>query len=296
MLADAAATEKELDSIFSCLPSDSVGRVIEAMVHTVMAGGKRLRASLVLGATRLATGSDELPSGAIRVAAAYECLHAYSLIHDDLPAMDNAALRRGKPACHIAYDEATAILAGDGLQSLAFEILASSLTGASTELRVSLLELLAKASGVAGMVGGQMLDIEAEGRKMNFAEMKRMQEMKTGALIKAAVLSGGMIGGASSTLLEGLASYGESVGLAFQIADDLLDKNSDPKTLGKPAQQDAAADKASFVHALGFEAASAEADRLVNKAHESLSEAVGYATPQLTYMLDLADFTTQRQA
>ncbi|MED5352127.1 MAG: polyprenyl synthetase family protein, partial [Pseudomonadota bacterium] len=192
---DAAAVERYLGALFDDMngPAD---RLAGSMRYATMNGGKRLRACLVLAAARLAAGS--LPEGAMAVAASVECLHAYSLVHDDLPAMDDSDTRRGEPSCHIAFDEATAILAGDALQTLAFELLADANTHADGSVRAALVATLARAAGLDGMAGGQMLDLEAESRAMTLDEVRQMQAMKTGALIQYAAAAGGIHGGADA--------------------------------------------------------------------------------------------------
>ena len=220
------------------------------MAYAVLNGGKRMRAALVFGAARMASGAhhDAAPSEAmLRTAAAIEFLHAYSLVHDDLPAMDDAAIRRGQPSCHIEFDEATAILAGDALQTMAFEILADPRTHGDAAIRIQLVTTLAKAAGLQGMAGGQMLDLQAENRQFNLAETKQMQMMKTGALLSCAVICGGIVGGASAKLLAAQTAFAQHLGLAFQIADDLLDYAGDASVMGKPSGQDADRGKAGFV-------------------------------------------------
>jgi farnesyl diphosphate synthase len=221
-----------------------------------------------------------------------ECLHAYSLIHDDLPAMDDAETRRGKPSCHIAFDEATAILAGDALQTLAFEILADEATHPDSAVRVALVATLARASGLAGMAGGQMLDLQAETRELTLAETEQMQMMKTGALIACAATCGAIVGGASSPLKAAIAAYADKLGLAFQIADDLLDYDGDSDGMGKPVGQDAIKGKASFVTLMGLENAKNEADNLIDKAQNSLAPWQDDAE----YLQALASFAVTRRS
>ena len=293
LLADAAATEMALTDQFDRLALGSAPRLVEAMRYAAMAGGKRLRAGLVLGAARLASRQDN-PRGAITVAASFECLHAYSLIHDDLPAMDDAETRRGKPSCHLAFDEAAAILAGDALQTLAFELLADPDLHPDPAVRAGLVMDLATASGVNGMAGGQMLDLEAETRRFDLDETRVMQAMKTGALITAAAVAGGRIGGADADMLMALKHYAEHLGLAFQIADDLLDRSSDAGAMGKPTGRDEDAGKASFVDVMGADAARLEAQRLVDEANEILTNASGNSAPWLDYMIKISSFSIGR--
>lgn len=294
LLADARQTEEFLTALFAEKATGAAPRLVEAMAYSALNGGKRMRAALVLGAARLASGSAQ-PAGAVRVAAAFECLHAYSLIHDDLPAMDDAETRRGKPSCHLAFDEATAILAGDALQTLAFELLADSAAHDDPAVRAGLVSALASASGVAGMAGGQMLDLEAETRSLDLDETKIMQAMKTGALIRASARAGGLVGGGDEALMAALDTYAARIGLAFQIADDILDRDAEAATLGKPVGRDQDAGKASFVDLLGLDGARAEAGRLVDQAGAALTEAATGSTPALDYMLELSIFIIRRE-
>ena len=287
---DAAACEAVLKQLIAT--SDGPASQLRvAMEYGLLNGGKRMRASLVLAAARMVSGDMMDTVGALRTAAAIECLHAYSLIHDDLPAMDDADTRRGKPSCHSLFDEATAILAGDALQSMAFDILAADATHADPAVRVRLIKKLAQASGLDGMAGGQMLDLEAEKRPFDIAETKQMQMMKTGALISCAVISGGIIAGADHAILSAQEAYARHLGLAFQIADDLLDHIGDPVLLGKPAGQDANRGKAGFVVHLGRQAAAAEARRLVEDANRALAPWQEAAK----YMQNLAEFAITRE-
>jgi len=253
-----------------------------------------VRAGLVLGAARLAADAETSP-GALRVAAAFECLHAYSLVHDDLPAMDDAELRRGKPACHVRFDEATAILAGDALQTLAFTLLADPMTHPDGAVRAGLVATLADAAGVVGMAGGQMLDLEAETRRFDLAETTRMQALKTGALIRASARAGGLHGGAGADLMDALDAWSEAVGLAFQIADDLLDRSSSADAMGKPTGRDDEVGKASFVTIMGADAAEKEALRLIEEGNARLTLAAGSSTQWVDYMLELSSFIIRRQ-
>ena len=289
---DAAACDAVLQQLIAETKGPA-NRLIEAMQYAVFNGGKRMRAALVLGASRMALGADDAAAskGALRTAAAIECLHAYSLVHDDLPAMDDADMRRGKPSCHKVFGDATAILAGDALQTMAFEILAGEATHDDAAIRLRLVAQLADASGLAGMAGGQMLDLEAETRPFNLAETSEMQMMKTGALISCAAISGGIVGGADDQLLAAQAAYAKHLGLAFQIADDLLDYDGDSTVLGKPAGQDAVRGKAGFVALMGGDAAAAEAKRLIDEANNALAPWQGAGK----YMQDLAVFAITRK-
>ena len=290
VLRDTAAVERHLDDMFNGL-SGPASRLIDAMRYATMNGGKRLRAALVLASSRLAGGAPER-DGALNVAAAVECLHAYSLVHDDLPAMDDSPTRRGQPACHVAFDETTAILAGDALQTLAFGLLSDPQTHQDPLRRARLVSALATASGVAGMAGGQMLDLEAEVRPMSLDEVRQMQGMKTGALIRFAAVAGGIHGGGDESLEAALADYARDLGLAFQIADDLLDYDGDQATLGKPAGQDADRGKASFVALMGLDAARQAAADLIGGAEAALHGRGDAAEP----LLEIARFAIERRS
>ena len=242
------------------------------MRYATLGGGKRLRAFLTIETARALGRTDEGPR---RAGAAIECVHAYSLIHDDLPSMDDDDLRRGRPTTHRAFDEATAILAGDALQALAFEILADPATDPLAEARVALCLGLARAIGLAGMVGGQMLDIAAERRTapLSVEEIARLQAMKTGALLKFSVEAGTRLAGAGATARTALETYGRAIGAAFQIADDILDVESDAATLGKRAGKDAEQNKGTLVGALGLDGARRELARLVDEAVSAVDAA-----------------------
>jgi farnesyl diphosphate synthase len=248
------------------LPAVQGNRLREAMRYSVLGQGKRLRPFLVVESARL-FGVDE--AQALRVGAALEALHCYSLVHDDLPAMDNDDLRRGQPTTHRKFDEATAILAGDGLLTWAFEVLADAATHPSADARVQLVSALAKSAGEAGMVGGQMLDIEAETRGFeNYAAIAQMQAGKTGALFRFSCEAGAILAQADAAPLR---LYADHIGLAFQIADDILDVESSAEALGKATQKDSAKGKATFVDLLGLQEAKLEAQRLVDQACAALS-------------------------
>ena len=237
--------------------------------------------------------TDMAPSEAmLRTAAAIECLHAYSLVHDDLPAMDDAATRRGQPSCHIEFDEATAILAGDALQTMAFEILADPRTHSDAAIRIQLVATLAKAAGMQGMAGGQMLDLQAEQKDFDLHQTQQMQMMKTGALMSCAVICGGIVGGASPKLLAAQTSFAQHLGLAFQIADDLLDYAGDASVMGKPAGQDANRGKAGFVALMGLEEARQAAHRMIADANAELAPWQNLAE----YMQNLATFAITRNS
>ena len=244
-------------------PTGLEARVYEAMRYSALAPGKRLRPLLVLAAARLFGVARR---SALQVAAAVEMVHAYSLIHDDLPAMDDSDLRRGRPTCHKRFDEATAILAGDGLLTMAFEVLAHPDTHGDPAVRCELVAALASAAGSAGMVGGQMIDLIAERQTLDIAAITRLQRMKTGALIAFSCEAGGILGKAVGDLRTTLRGYAHDLGLAFQIADDLLDVEGDAAETGKPVGADVAAGKATFVSILGASRARAQAELLVDQA------------------------------
>ncbi len=259
-----AATGVE-DALETLLPPPTT-TVAEAMRYATLSGGKRLRAFLAIETAML----FRVPvTSAIRAAAAVECIHAYSLIHDDLPAMDNDDLRRGKPTVHRKWDDATAILAGDALQALAFEILAAPQTAQDPTIRCKLIARLAQASGAAGMVGGQALDIAAEtaGSPLNLEQITDLQALKTGALICWAVEAGAILGKSDAT---NLIAFAQALGLAFQIQDDILDVTSSAELTGKATQKDSAAGKATFVSLLGLEGAQKKARDLVSTACDTL--------------------------
>ena len=275
------------------LPKGDTGeaRVFEAMRYSSLGGGKRLRAFFVLAGATLFRVSA---LSALRAASAIEFVHAYSLIHDDLPAMDDDDLRRGRPSCHKAFDEATAILAGDALQALAFEVLVHEDTHGDPGVRTALVAELAKAAGAHGMVGGQMLDLlaETQGSDMSIGAITRLQRLKTGALISFSCTSGAILGKASEPLRAALAAYAHDVGLAFQIVDDLLDIEGTAEELGKTPGKDTAAGKATFVSILGKDRARAQADLLARQAAAHL-EPFGTAGDLLK---QAAEFVVTRRA
>jgi farnesyl diphosphate synthase len=238
-------------------------RLIEAMRYSALGGGKRLRAFLAMESAAL-FGVDR--RCAARVGAAIEMVHAYSLVHDDLPAMDDDDLRRGKPSCHRAFDEATAILAGDALQTRAFEVLAEHDTHSNPEARCEMVAALALAAGARGMVGGQMIDMVSEGQSLNAEQITRLHALKTGRLIQVSAEAGAIMGRANAAQRNLLAGYGRDLGAAFQIADDLLDATGTTEETGKTAGKDEAAGKATLVSVLGVERARAQAEALANQA------------------------------
>lgn len=266
-----AALEKLLDDRVRNGEIVRPERLMAAMRHGVLNGGKRLRPFLVMESAAL-FAADKEP--ALRVAAALECIHCYSLVHDDLPAMDNDDVRRGQPTVHRAFDEAAAILAGDSLLTYAFEIVASDETELPAATRTKLVAALARAAGHGGMAGGQVLDLAAETRKPDEAGIITLQAMKTGALIRFACEAGAIIGNATPEDRERLAEYGAAIGLAFQLADDLLDVTSDATSMGKATGKDAAAGKATLVSLHGVEWTKKQLQGLVEQA-EMLLEPFG---------------------
>jgi len=275
----ATDTESLLDRLLGTeLVQQELGRprrLLDAMRYASLGAGKRFRPFLVVESAALfgVPGTQ-----ALMVGAALECVHCYSLVHDDLPAMDNDALRRGQPTAHKAFDEATAILAGDGLLTFAFDILARPETHPSPAVRVELVAALARASGLGGMAGGQMLDLAAEGRfdggrvqRLGESAIVNLQAMKTGALLSFACRSGGILGEGSEQKRAALERYGSAVGRAFQIADDLLDVEGDPALVGKSTGKDAEAGKATMVGILGIDGAKARLRALVAEAETALT-------------------------
>jgi farnesyl diphosphate synthase len=248
-------------------PEGPEAQLAEAMRYAALGGGKRLRAFLVMESAALFSVSETC---AARVAAAIEMLHAYSLVHDDLPAMDDDDLRRGKPSTHKAFDEATAILAGDALQARAFEVLAEPDTHSDPQARCELVAALGAAAGARGMAGGQMIDMVAEGQVLDGPAVARLQALKTGRLIQFSAEAGAILGRAPIVQRHLLAAYGRDVGAAFQIADDLLDAEGSTEETGKTAGKDAAAGKATMVAVLGVERARAQAELLARQAAEHL--------------------------
>ena len=266
-VADATAIAARLtDAVIErllVLPPGLEARVYEAMRFAALAPGKRLRPLLVLAGARLFGVAQR---SALQVAAAVEMVHAYSLIHDDLPAMDNSDFRRGRPTCHRQFDEATAILAGDGLLTMAFEALSHPDAHGDPAARCELVAALATAAGAAGMVGGQMIDLIAERQPLDIGAITRLQRMKTGALIAFACEAGAVLARATGEARTALRGYAHDLGLAFQIADDLLDVEGSSAETGKPVGADAVAGKATFVSILGVERARAQGELLVNQA------------------------------
>jgi farnesyl diphosphate synthase len=283
-----ARTEEALGHFLPAAASRPA-KLHEAMRYTTLGGGKRVRPLLVHAAGELFGAGDDAVA---RAACAVEMIHVYSLVHDDMPCMDDDALRRGKPTVHVAYDEATALLVGDALQAQAFEVLAGAGDVAPARL-VTMLRLLAEAAGSAGMCGGQAIDLDSVGISMTLEELERMHQLKTGAMLRVSVLLGALCGkDLSPQELDALKDYSRAIGLAFQVVDDVLDATADSATLGKTAGKDAAANKPTYVSILGLEPSKALAEQLRRQAHEAL-------TPfgeQALRLRELADLIVQRKA
>ena len=279
------------DALETLLPpvEGAEARLVDAMRYAVLGGGKRLRAFLVMETAALFGVSETC---AARAAASVEMLHAYSLVHDDLPAMDDDDLRRGKPSTHKAFDEATAILAGDALQTRAFEILAESGTHSDPEARCELIAALGAASGAHGMAGGQMIDMVTQGQTLDGPAVTRLQALKTGRLIQYSAEAGAILGRAQTRQRHLIAAYGRDLGSAFQIADDLLDVEGTTQETGKTAGKDAAAGKATMVAVLGPELARSHADMLARQAADHLE---GFGE-QAALLRALAAFVVQRRS
>ena len=252
----------------------------EVMRYGVLDGGKRLRPLLVLAAAQAVEGNLE---AALRAACSVELIHAYSLIHDDMPCMDNDVLRRNKPTVHVQYGEASALLAGDAMQALAFEILATPSEKIDPAMGAQLCYLLAKAAGQDGMAGGQAIDLASVGKSLNHQELQKMHELKTGTLLKASVVMGAMCGQVSPSVLEQLSVFGEKIGLAFQVVDDILDVTADSAVLGKTAGKDAMQNKPTYVSILGMDKATELAQTLYKEALMALQNT------KLTHQQPLAE-------
>lgn len=276
-------------ALSSWVPEDAPAQLGQAMRYAVLDGGKRLRPLLVLGAAEAVHGNA---GAAMRAACAVELIHAYSLVHDDMPCMDNDVLRRGKPTVHVRFGEATALLAGDALQALAFELLAPADAGIPDRTQARLTRLLALAAGHAGMAGGQAIDLAAVGRSLTEDELRHMHRLKTGALLQASVMMGAACGEPDARALAGLETYGRALGLAFQVVDDILDVTADSATLGKTAGKDAAQDKPTYVSLLGLERARAHARELLVQAHDALATT---GLPDTRALAALADMVVDRE-
>ena len=272
------------------VPPDAPAGLGAAMRYAVLGGGKRLRALLVLAASEAVHGN---PDAALRAACAVELIHAYSLVHDDLPCMDDDVLRRGKPTVHVKFGEAQALLAGDALQALAFECLLPEGPAVPAAMQASLARLLARASGAQGMAGGQAIDLASVGKPLTESELRHMHQLKTGALLQASVAMGAAcapqaLGGRAQAAL---GDYGAALGLAFQVVDDILDVTADSAALGKTAGKDAQADKPTYVSLLGLAPARALAERLRAQAHDALNAC---GLPDVAALRALADQVVQR--
>jgi len=288
MKAVQAQTEAALDA-FLPAASRTPTKLHEAMRYTVLGGGKRVRPLLAYAGGEL-FGADA--DAVVRAACAVEMIHAYSLVHDDMPCMDDDDLRRGKPTVHVAYDEATALLVGDALQAQAFEVIAGS-TGVAPQRLVTMLRLLAEAAGSAGMCGGQAIDLDSVGFKLSLEQLERMHQLKTGAMLRVSVLLGALAGrDLDAVELDALKDYARAIGLAFQVVDDVLDATEDSATLGKTAGKDAAANKPTYVSILGLEESRALAEQLRQQAHAALAP----FGEQALRLRELADLIVQRKA
>lgn len=277
---------RQLDQQLQFKLNNTPTKLIEAVRYATLNNGKRLRPALIYAiGEALSIPLEKLDAAA----CAIELIHSYSLVHDDLPAMDDDELRRGKPTCHIQFDEATAILVGDAQQTLAFELLANDpLLEADT--KIELIRLLGHASGVAGMIGGQMIDIESEGNLPSLSELKNMHLMKTGAIIQCALLMGACQSTRYQQLKPTIEQYGAAIGLAFQVQDDILDIESDTETLGKPQGSDLEADKSTYPKLLGIEEAKNYRDQLINDAIVQLQQ----ADINSTFLTDITHYIAQR--
>ena len=260
----------------------------DAMRYAVLDGGKRLRPLLVLAAAEAVQGHAE---AALRAACAAELIHAYSLVHDDMPCMDNDVLRRGKPTVHVQFGEAQALLAGDALQAVAFELLTPDGSAIPAATQATLCRLLARAAGSAGMAGGQAIDLASVGRALTESQLREMHRLKTGALLQGSVLMGAVCGHAEGAAYQALSDYGAAMGLAFQVVDDILDVVADSATLGKTAGKDAAADKPTYVSLLGLDRAQAHAQELLAQAHAALARS---GLPDTRALAALADMVVGR--
>ncbi len=276
------------DSPYSKKDDPELQRLKSACAYSVNNGGKRIRPALLYATAHCCSNTNNAEDLDL-LAVALECIHSYSLVHDDLPAMDNDDLRRGKPTCHIAYDEATAILVGDGLQAFAFELITRTKSlDASTQIR--LIKTLAQAAGNFGMVGGQMIDLQSENREIPLALLEHMHCLKTGALIRSSVMMGAIAATANEQTLTALDNYAQAIGLAFQVQDDILDIESDTQTLGKKQGADIKLNKPTYPALLGLPKAKAKAAKLIDEAHKALDK----TSMNCALLHDLADFIVIR--
>ncbi|WP_422732624.1 polyprenyl synthetase family protein [Microbulbifer magnicolonia] len=283
----AARVEAEIERALE--PSTAgAEKLFAAMRYAALGPGKRLRPGLVYACAQTLRGADFVPARCDAAAAALECIHAYSLVHDDLPAMDDDDLRRGRPTCHIEFNEACAILAGDALQTQAFELLLAS--DAAPALKLRLLEELAAAAGSRGMVAGQAIDLDSVDKALSLPQLETMHRLKTGALIRASARMGALLGGADEAELAAVSRYAEAIGLAFQVQDDILDVTADTATLGKTQGADAARNKPTYVSLLGLEGARDKLQGLHRQALESLAQ----LDRDTSLLGQLADYIVQR--
>lgn len=264
------------------VPASAPAGLGDAMRYAVLDGGKRLRPLLAIGTAQAITGTAQVPELALRAGCAVELIHAYSLVHDDMPCMDNDVLRRGKPTVHVKYGEAQAMLAGDALQALAFELLLEHQLDVTVSAHLA--RELAHAAGHQGMAGGQAIDLAGVGQVLTQSHLEDMHRRKTGALLLASVRMGAMAVGASTAQLQALQRYGQALGLAFQVIDDVLDVTADSATLGKTAGKDAAADKPTFVSLMGLDPARQYAFDLLAQSHAALDEAQLSTTDTLRHV------------
>lgn len=269
--------EKKLDTLLD-IPSSGSGRLLAAMRYSLLSGGKRLRPILCFAASEAVGGS---PSQCMTTACALEMIHTYSLIHDDLPAMDNDDLRRGRPTCHKAFDDASAILAGDGLLTLAFHFLSSPEHWDSDDasLNLNLIALISHAAGQQGMIEGQMIDMESQGKNLSLNDLEQLHRLKTGALINVSIRCGALLAGADNHQIQALDNYADNIGLAFQVADDILNVTGDSVLMGKATGTDDKLNKATYPSLLGLEPARVFAQNLVKKALFELETFDGKADP-----------------
>jgi len=267
-------------------------KLLEAMRYAVLDGGKRLRPLLVLAACEAVTGEANCSEAVLRAACAVELIHAYSLVHDDMPCMDNDVLRRGKPTVHVKFGEAQALLAGDALQALAFELLTPD-AGMAQDQQASLCRLLARAAGGAGMAGGQAIDLASVGASLSEDQLRAMHRLKTGALLQASVMMGAVFGKVSPSALAALERYGAAIGLAFQVVDDILDVTADSATLGKTPGKDASQHKPTYVSVLGLERSARFAQELLAQALSALEQSGLHDTRALQ---GLANMVVQRSS
>ena len=275
------------------IAADSPAQLGEAMRYAVLDGGKRLRPMLVL-ATAEAVGDASSGSAALHAACAIELIHAYSLVHDDMPCMDNDVLRRGKPTVHVQFGEAQALLAGDALQTMAFEMLTPQDASMSVAVQAACVGLLARASGYQGMAGGQAIDLASVGQRLTEDQLRQMHRLKTGALLLCSVQMGAAcVSGVSAPVQAALQRFGEALGLAFQVVDDVLDVTADSATLGKTAGKDEAADKPTYVALMGLDAAKAYADSLAVQAMQALAE-TGLPEARWAALRALTDMVVKR--